>query len=367
MKRRRTQSADIFGLSFLDVISCGFGAVILLFILTTRSTENAVQERVADMSGEMERVLQQLEEERGQLAETEEALSEKRERLTQLRNQAEAAEEAVEETKEQARAARLAEKEEVERIARLINEIKQVETQIERLENAQQPSGEAKENAIRESPGEERRHYLTGLRVDGERALILVDVSLSMLDETLAGVLGYRTATPRQKLKSRKWVRVLDSVDWLLATLEAERYQVYLFNETTRASIPGTQGDWLERADSAQLQRAGEGAWNNPPEGGSNLRAALEAAMRLSPRPDNIYILTDGLPTQSSRTNTPSVSGAGRRAHFQDAANLLQGGGTAVHTILFPMQGDPDAAPLYWSLAYRTGGSFFTPSASWPN
>ena len=33
MKRRR-RSADIFSLSFLDVVTCGFGAIVLLLLVT---------------------------------------------------------------------------------------------------------------------------------------------------------------------------------------------------------------------------------------------------------------------------------------------------------------------------------------------
>jgi len=72
VKRRREEQSDSFGLSFLDVICCGFGAVILLFIMTTRTTGEAVEQTVEDMSAEIERVLLQLEEEQTDLAEIEE-------------------------------------------------------------------------------------------------------------------------------------------------------------------------------------------------------------------------------------------------------------------------------------------------------
>ena len=37
-----------------------------------------------------------------------------------------------------------------------------------------------------------------------------------------------------------------------------------------------------------------------------------------------------------------------------------------VNTLLFPMEGDPMAAVVYWKLAVDTGGSFLTPSSDWP-
>jgi hypothetical protein len=368
MRRKRSESGDIFGLAFLDIISCGFGAVILLFIMTTRITGEAVEQRVEDMSAEIERVLLQLEEEQTELADIQEQIVTEQELLAQLRDRARAAENAVEDKKDQATAARLAEREEIERISRLNNQIKRVEADIQRLEQAQQTSGEAKENAIRDSAGQERRHYLTGLRIDGDRAVLLIDVSLSMLDYRLVDIIRYQVASPQDKLKSRKWVRVLDSVDWLLASLEAKEYQIYLYNQEVRASLPGTTGTWLQRSDHAQLQDAAEALWNFPPVGGSNLEKALDAVMELEPRPDNIYVLTDGLPNHSSMPGGALVTGSQRVTHFRAAQRRVPTDRkTAVHTILFPLQGDPDAPAHYWTLAHRTGGSFFSPAPDWPN
>ncbi|MEM6393298.1 MAG: hypothetical protein AAF797_11040 [Planctomycetota bacterium] len=371
MRRRSQDNSDSFGLSFLDVICCGFGAVILLFIMTTRITGESVVQTVEDMSAEIERVLLQLEEEQTELAEIEEEIKSERELLAKLMNDARAAEDAVEEKKDEATAAKLAEKEEVAKIARLIQEVNKVEAEIKRLEQAQQPSGEAKKNAIRDSAGTERRHYLTGLRLDGKRALILVDVSLSMLAVEQVDILRYKLASPKDKLKSRKWVRVLDSVDWMLATLEADEYQIYLYNEDVRASIPGTEGTWLKKSDNAQLQKAAEGVWNFPPIGGSNLDKAFAEIAKLQPPPDNIYILTDGLPNHSNSGVSPAmVDGRTRTHYFTHATHTLlrrQRYSGAVHTVLYPITGDPAAASRYWWLASQTKGSFFQPTPDWPN
>jgi len=370
MRRKNKDESESFGLSFMDVICCGFGAVILLFIMTTRITGEAVEQTVEDMSAEIERVLLQLEEEQTELAELDDRVKTKEELLAILRNEARAAKDAVEEKKEEATKASLAQRAELARVSKLNNEINKVEAEIKRLEQAQQTSGEAKKNAIRDSAGEQRRHYLTGLRLDGDRAAILVDVSLSMLDEDLISIRGYKRATPQQKLKSRKWVRVLDSVDWLLATLEADEYQVYLYNEEVRASLPNTQGTWLKRSNNKQLQAVAEGVWNFPPDGGSNLEKALKAVMQLNPVPDNIYILTDGLPNHSDQIATgASVTGRDRSRHFFYATRsaLPRYKGPAVHTILYPLQGDPEAAAHYWQLASKTKGSFFAPTPDWPN
>lgn len=369
MRRKQSGESESFGLSFMDVICCGFGAVILLFIMTTRITGESVEQTVEDMSAEIERVLLQLEEEQTELAELDERVKTKQELLAILRNDARAAEDAVKEKKDEASAASLAERQQVQRVASLLNEINKVEAEIKKLEQAQQTAGEAKENAIVDKAGSERRHYLTGLRLDGDRAVILVDVSLSMLDERLVDILRYKKATPKDKLKSRKWVRVLDSVDWLMATLEAKEYQIYLYNDNVRASLPKTQGTWLKRSDNKQVQEALKGVWNFPPEDGSNLERAFKEVMKLKPAPDNIYILTDGLPNQSdSRAFGLTVSGRERYQHFSYATRVLyMTKRPAIHTILYPLQGDPAAPGMYWSLAAQSKGSYFSPTPDWPN
>jgi hypothetical protein len=40
--------------------------------------------------------------------------------------------------------------------------------------------------------------------------------------------------------------------------------------------------------------------------------------------------------------------------------------GIPVNTLLFPMEGDYDAAVAYWALAHTSGGSFISVSRDWP-
>jgi len=41
-------------------------------------------------------------------------------------------------------------------------------------------------------------------------------------------------------------------------------------------------------------------------------------------------------------------------------------GGIPVNVLLYPMDGDPEAAGYLWRLAIDTKGSFMTPSEDWP-
>ena len=82
--------------------------------------------------------------------------------------------------------------------------------------------------------------------------------------------------------------------------------------------------------------------------------------------PDNIYLITDGLPTKGSKNvRGATISGRERLKLYQDAVKALPRS-VPVNTILSPMEGDPEAANAYWKLAQMTNGSYMSPSEDWP-
>jgi hypothetical protein len=102
------------------------------------------------------------------------------------------------------------------------------------------------------------------------------------------------------------------------------------------------------------------------PNGSTSLVNALTVAGSLVPKPDNIFLLTDSLPTMgSSKPWGRRVSSKKRLNLFNQAVRRLPSG-IPVNIILFPMEGDPLAASAYWRLAKTTKGSFLCPSRDWP-
>ena len=102
------------------------------------------------------------------------------------------------------------------------------------------------------------------------------------------------------------------------------------------------------------------------PAGGTSLENAFLALQQLSPSPDNIFLITDGLPTQDSRgPRGTKISGRDRQKLFRAAVKQLPKG-VPVNVILAPMEGDPMAAVSYWKLAVNSGGAFLAPSRDWP-
>ncbi len=53
--RNRRRGFDVFSLSFLDVICCGFGAIVLLLVLTKIGEPRAIEEARRDLDGRIDR------------------------------------------------------------------------------------------------------------------------------------------------------------------------------------------------------------------------------------------------------------------------------------------------------------------------
>jgi hypothetical protein len=65
MSRRTRRSVDIFNLSFLDVVSCGFGAIILLLVIVKVSEPHVIEQLAVDLSGLVAQLEAELHEIRG--------------------------------------------------------------------------------------------------------------------------------------------------------------------------------------------------------------------------------------------------------------------------------------------------------------
>ncbi len=134
-----------------------------------------------------------------------------------------------------------------------------------------------------------------------------------MLADKLVQIIRLRNMGESIQRSAEKWTQSLNTVDWLTAQLPvASKYQVITFNTEARAALPGTDGKWLEVADQAQLANVGGALRKIIPSGGTSLENAFLALRKLSPPPDNIFLITDGLPTQGTTPPRGSkVSGAG--------------------------------------------------------
>jgi len=184
----------------------------------------------------------------------------------------------------------------------------------------------------------------------------------------VVNVIRMRNMPESRRLLSQKWRRTVATVDWLTAQIPAKsKFQVLAFN--TRAWPMSKDGavKWLEGSDAQALNDAVKELRRTVPQGGTSLENAFAAMNTLVPQPDNVFIITDGLPTQGAAPPAvkKTIDGNGRLKLFERSLARYPNRVPA-NVILMPMEGDPAASGAFWALARRTGGSFLMPSKDWP-
>jgi Mg-chelatase subunit ChlD len=358
---------DIFSMSFLDTICCAFGALVLLYMIINASASKSHLRSLSDVQAEVDKL--------------EERVLEGYSNLVVLRNSMKATEQqkvrteglsdrVLEETERLRQQLAEADKLTVskrEAIERLKADLKELDESQKRL-SAGTPSPGKPGNRVKGFVGTGDRQYLSGLKLGGDRIVILVDASASMLDETVVNVIRMRNMPESRRLLSQKWRRTVATVDWLTAQIPARsKFQVLAFN--TRAWPMSKDGaiKWLDGSDAQALNDVVKELRRTVPQGGTSLENAFAAMNTLVPQPDNVFIITDGLPTQGASPPMvkKTIDGNGRLKLFERSLARYPNRVPA-NVILMPMEGDPAASGAFWALARRTGGSFLMPSKDWP-
>ena len=360
-KRRRNVG---FSLAFLDVMSCGFGAVVLIFLIINHESQQTQEVRNKDLLAEMRLLDYQVlsgEEDLFELVENQQTL---RAKLEQSATSLSALETQLKERLERMSELELSTLAQREDVAALQSDLDSRKEEVERLKALKAATDGRQIRAVK---GEGDRQYLTGLKVGGRNIVIIVDTSASMLDETIVNILRRRNMSEEKKRQAPKWQRTLRTVEWLAAQLPLDaEFQLYGFNESVQSYVTDDNLDWQPMSDGSALNAGVDRLSQAIPSGGTNLESLMLAVRDLSPIPDNIYLITDGLPTRAAASpRNPTVDGRTRLKLFREAATRLPRQ-IPVNVILFPMEGDPMASAAWWQLARLSGGAFISPSWDWP-
>jgi hypothetical protein len=322
VKKRR--AFEVFTLSFLDCICCGFGAVVLFYTIVQaqKGAQNIMA--INQLTGEVSKLDEEVKE--GTL------------HLVQLRN-------TLEKTDEDASAAQA-------RAVRVAAELK-----IRR----EQSSVYDDESLAR------NRKYISALQMKGKRILVLLDTSASMMDEDIAQVIKLRNQPEPLRRSAQKWRRALDIVEWITAQLpDNGQFQVIGFSAKAKPVQASTGTQWLNNNDPRAINGVLTAARAITPGDGTSLVNAFLSIRTMQPEPDQIVLITDGLPTQGSVPAARKfINSREREKLFDDAMKILEKK-PPMDIVLLPMKGDPLGAFAYWRLARRTSGSYVIPSRDWP-
>lgn len=351
---RRRRKTEIFSISFLDCICCGFGGVLLLFVLVAGKQKNAQERKLA----EIREVIGQFEfdvksrEDRIDTTEAKAIEDEGRKEDLESKNTVKK----VDVSQREQELARSLQSE-----AELRKENLELLAEKEALSTAEKPDPVP-------IPNVKRRQYLTGFKLEGQYVLFLVRASGSMVSDDIDEAIAMQSESDEVKRQSKKWQRVVRSVQWLISSLPVDAaFQVMLFAEDTVPLLEDYAVDWIDRNDGEAVKEVLEALGEVVPQGGANLERAFGIIRSMPTVPSSLVLLTDGLPTQSDSYASGEFVTDIDRVRFFNAAAQIAAPDIPINTILYPLVGDPASPFLFWQLADRTKGALVSPAPSWPD
>ncbi len=347
-----------FNLAFLDIMACGLGAVVLILVLLKNQEGNssqieqspeiditALQQEIAELTNQINQLQKKIDSKNGQNAEASEKTAALIVELQIVKAQAKV------------------------KANELVNLRKTLDAAYKGLNSK---LAELR-NSSREVKEQRAQEFLIGLEIKGERIVILVDSSSSMLAETLIDITLYKARGVTDRKMAEKWIRTKRAAKWLLANVPASsEFRLFQFSENIKEITSG----W-SKINTSSVVDAQSLIELIDPVGGTNLEDAISTVSKLDP--SSVYVITDGLPTIGKRaqkilpsggcgglTGRNSVSGECRASLFTDVETLSASYDGTISVILLPLEGDPAAAPLFtrWTLAH--GGTLLSPSKGWP-
>ena len=330
MRGRRRGVPEGFSLSFLDAICCGFGAIVLLLVLTKIGEPRALEQARIDLDGLVDRLEQELYEIRGEtevlnrsLIGRQEQLSEARELIARLKGDL---------SRIQGEFAASKQESEVQDI---------IEGQ---LQAAQQKLTAEMQRLQRQSearPREVDQQLVGGIPVDSEYIIFVIDTSGSMFTYAWPAVI-------------RKMTQVLDAYPRVKGIQIMNDMGQYMFSSYAGKWIPDTPG--RRKAILDRLRTWSVFSNSSPVEG-------ITRAIRTFVAPDkkiSIYVFGDEFTGRSIDDVVESVDRINRR---DSQGNRL----VRIHAVGFPVMFSVSGvsnstgvrfATLMRILCNRNGGTF---------
>ena len=324
-RARRRRVIDIFNLSFLDVVSCGFGAIVLLLVIVKISEPRVIERLTVDLSGQVKKLEEELFVIRGETTVLNRDLTEKQQQLSVSR----------------------------EKLARLKGSLSNVKGQYSRARSERDTQAiiEGQLQTAQQSLTDEMRRLLSsttkiansrigGVPVDSEYIIFIIDTSGSMNQ--------FAWTLVRQKIKE-----VLNVYPKVKGIQVMNDMGEYMFQTYSGKWIPDTPS--RRKAINQRLSSWTPFSNSSPVEG-------IEAAIRRFYAKDkriSLYVLGDDFSSGSienvintvDRLNRADSSGKHRvRIHAMGFPVLFNVGGMSKNVVRF--------AALMRKLAENNDGTF---------
>ncbi len=322
MKRQRRTSQEA-SISFLDVISCGFGAIVLLLVIARvgdpaaleeaenklRATVKAYQQQLFDVRGESVVLNQQLKSRKQQLSELTERVARLKAKLASVEKQAQQI------SQSQAR-----EKEQLQLVMQVLSE------EMERLLGPE---------------FKQQNKLIGGIPVDSDYIIFVIDTSGSM------------QVAAWEKVK-KEMINILD--------IYPDVKGLQVLNDMGQYMFSAYRGRWIP--DSPEMRKTIISTLNNwAPFSNSSPVEGINAAIQTFYKADrkiSIYTLGDDFQGRSIRNIVKAIDNLNQAHRGANRLVRIHAIGFPVH---FPRGGTPSAsairfAALMRELSYNNGGTF---------
>jgi len=322
MKRQRRASPEA-SISFLDVISCGFGAIVLLLVIARvgdpaaleeaenklRATVKEYQEQLFDVRGESVVLNEQLKSRKEQLSELTERVARLKAKLASVEKQS------VQISQSQAR-----EKEQLQLVMQILSE------EMERLLGPE---------------FKQQNKLIGGIPVDSDYIIFVIDTSGSM------------QVAAWEKVK-KEMINILD--------IYPDVKGLQVLNDMGQYMFSAYRGRWIP--DSPEMRKTIIKTLNTwAPFSNSSPVEGINAAIQTFYKADrkiSIYTLGDDFQGRSIRNIVKAIDNLNQAHRGADRLVRIHAIGFPVH---FPRGGSPSAsaikfAALMRELSYNNGGTF---------
>jgi len=322
MKRQRRASPEA-SISFLDVISCGFGAIVLLLVIARvgdpaaleeaenklRATVKEYQERLFDVRGESVVLNEQLKSRKEQLSELTERVARLKAKLASVEKQS------VQISQSQAR-----EKEQLQLVMQVLSE------EMERLLGPE---------------FKQQNKLIGGIPVDSDYIIFVIDTSGSM------------QVAAWEKVK-KEMINILN--------IYPDVKGLQVLNDMGQYMFSAYRGRWIP--DSPEMRKTIVTTLNTwAPFSNSSPVEGINAAIQTFYKADrkiSIYTLGDDFQGRSIRNIVKAIDNLNQAHRGADRLVRIHAIGFPVH---FPRGGTPSAsairfAALMRELSYNNGGTF---------
>ena len=314
MSRRRRREFETMGLSFLDAICCGFGAVLLLFVIargaqpqvvehdaeTQRAELRILQEERIELEARMKTLRAELDARQAELSKAERLVARYREELTTVEGRYRAARDT----------------------AAVQNRIR------DRLALAQQELTEEMKRLLSQRRTAQPERLVGGIPVDSEYVIFIIDTSGSM--QSLAWTLMRRKVEETLRIYPRvKGIQVMSDMGQYMFSQYAGQW--IPDSPARRSAIVERLRDWHPFSISSPVQ-------------------GIETAIRTYRNPEHkisLYVFGDEF-------TGPSIDDVVRRVAQLNPADASGKRQVRIHGVGFPTMFGPQARSSYTGVRFAT-------------